>query len=163
MSKIDQKGPNNGLKLYLKALNIEISSCNVAKSVGSSTSIVGGILTIIGASLTLTGVGAAAGVPLMIAGVGSSAAGGATNIGTFIVEGIIDSTKISEANNALKQDEAAFQKVQRQIEKVLMGFKTIAISIQIARLVEILGTHVATTILSGIGEGIEIVGNIASG
>ena len=66
-----------------------ISRCRMTRSMGTSASVVGGSLTIAGGILTLTTAGAAA--PLLIAGIATSSAGAATNIGTSVVERTINS------------------------------------------------------------------------
>ena len=66
--------------------------CKVSRSVGTSASVVGGSLTIAGGILTLTTAGAAA--PLLIAGIATSSVGAATNIGTSLIERIINSKQI---------------------------------------------------------------------
>ena len=64
----------------------------MSKSVGTSASVVGGSLTIAGGILTLTTAGLAS--PLLIAGIATSSVGAATNIGTSVVERIINSKQV---------------------------------------------------------------------
>lgn len=66
--------------------------CRITKSVGTSASVVGGSLTIAGGILTLTTAGLAA--PLIIAGIATSSVGAATNIGTTVIERIINSKQV---------------------------------------------------------------------
>ena len=64
---------------------------------GTSASVVGGSLTIAGGILTLTTAGLAA--PLLIAGIATSSVGAATNIGTSLIEKIINSKQVRTHTN----------------------------------------------------------------
>ena len=76
--------------------------CRVSKTMGTSTSMIGGGLTIAGGILTTLTAGAAA--PVLIAGIATSSVGAATNIGTSLVEKILNSKEVKEMNEAFNRD-----------------------------------------------------------
>eukprot|EP00095_Tigriopus_kingsejongensis_P009411 maker-scaffold143_size313727-snap-gene-1.26 protein:Tk09411 transcript:maker-scaffold143_size313727-snap-gene-1.26-mRNA-1 annotation:"apolipoprotein l3-like" len=88
--------------------------CRITKSVGTSASVVGGSLTIAGGILTLTTAGLAA--PLLIAGIATSSVGAATNIGTTVIERIINSKQVREMGAALTRDKELTLKIESQIQ-----------------------------------------------
>ena len=90
--------------------------CRVTKTMGTSTSILGGGLTIAGGILTTLTAGAAA--PVLIAGLATSSVGAATNIGTSMVEKILNSRQIKEMNAAFERDKDITLKLEAQIEEV---------------------------------------------
>merc|ERR1719410_1776435 len=90
--------------------------CRVTKTMGTSTSILGGGLTIAGRILTTLAAGAAA--PVLIAGLATSSVGAATNIGTSMVEKILNSRQIKEMNAAFERDKDITLKLEAQIEEV---------------------------------------------
>ena len=69
---------------------------------GTSTSMIGGGLTIAGGILTTLTAGAAA--PVLIAGIATSSVGAATNIGTSLVEKILNSKQVREMNTAFDNE-----------------------------------------------------------
>ena len=83
---------------------------------GTSVSLVGGGLTIAGGILTIATAGVAA--PVLIAGIATSSVGAATNIGTSIVEKLLNSKQIKDLNNAFERDKMLTTKFERQIEDV---------------------------------------------
>ena len=83
---------------------------------GTSTSIVGGGLTIAGGILTTLTAGAAA--PVLIAGIATSSVGAATNLGTSLVEKVVNSKQVKEMNAAFERDKEITLKLERQLEIV---------------------------------------------
>ena len=75
--------------------------CRVSRTMGTSASVVGGGLTIAGGILTTLTAGAAA--PILIAGIATSSVGAATNIGTSLVEKILNSRQIKDMNAAFER------------------------------------------------------------
>ncbi|TRY73008.1 hypothetical protein TCAL_09117 [Tigriopus californicus] len=73
-------------------------------------------LTIAGGILTLTTAGLAA--PLIIAGIATSSVGAATNIGTSLIERIINSKQVREMGTALTRDKELTLKIESQIESM---------------------------------------------
>lgn len=90
--------------------------CRVSKTMGTSVSLVGGGLTIAGGILTIATAGVA--TPVLIAGIATSSVGAATNIGTSIVEKLLNSKQIKDLNNAFERDKMLTTKFERQIEEV---------------------------------------------
>ena len=90
--------------------------CRVSKTMGTSTSIVGGGLTIAGGVLTTMTAGLAA--PILIAGIATSSVGAATNIGTSLVEKILNSKQVRDMNAAFERDKDITGKLDSQLEKV---------------------------------------------
>ena len=83
---------------------------------GTSTSIVGGGLTIAGGILTTLTAGAAA--PVLIAGIATSSVGAATNLGTSLVEKVVNSKQVKEMNAAFERDKEITLKLEKQLEIV---------------------------------------------
>ena len=83
---------------------------------GTSTSMIGGGLTIAGGILTTLTAGAAA--PVLIAGIATSSVGAATNIGTSLVEKILNSKQVKEMNAAFERDKEITGKLESQLEDV---------------------------------------------
>ena len=90
--------------------------CKVGKTMGTSTSIVGGGLTIAGGILTTLTAGAAA--PVLIAGIATSSVGAATNLGTSLVEKVVNSKQVKDMNAAFERDKEITLKLERQLEIV---------------------------------------------
>jgi len=90
--------------------------CRVSKTMGTSTSIVGGGLTIAGGILTTLTAGAAA--PVLIAGIATSSVGAATNIGTSLIEKILNSKQVKDMNAAFERDKEITGKLDKQLESV---------------------------------------------
>jgi len=90
--------------------------CRVSKTMGTSVSLVGGGLTIAGGILTIATAGVA--TPVLIAGIATSSVGAATNIGTSIVEKLLNSKQIKDLNAAFERDKMLTMKFERQIEEV---------------------------------------------
>ena len=88
---------------------------------GSSVSVVGGGLTIAGGILTTLTAGAAA--PVLIAGIATSSVGAATNIGTSLVEKILNSKQVKEMNAAFERDKEITLKLEHQLD-VIKTYKT---------------------------------------
>ena len=76
--------------------------CRVSKTMGTGTSMIGGGLTIAGGILTTLTAGAAA--PVLIAGIATSSVGAATNIGTSLVEKILNSKEVKDMNEAFNRE-----------------------------------------------------------
>ena len=90
--------------------------CRVSRTVGTSVSVVGGGLTIAGGLMTAMTAGAAA--PILIAGIATSSVGTAANVGTSLVEKIINSSQIKDMNDALERDKEISKKLDKQLEQV---------------------------------------------
>ena len=90
--------------------------CRVSKTMGTGTSMIGGGLTIAGGILTTLTAGAAA--PVLIAGIATSSVGAATNIGTSLVEKILNSKQIKDMNSAFERDKEITGKLDTQLECV---------------------------------------------
>lgn len=86
--------------------------CRVSKTMGTGVSVVGGGLTIAGGILTTLTAGAAA--PVLIAGIATSSVGAATNIGTSLVEKILNSKQIKDMNEAFNRDKVTRASVVRR-------------------------------------------------
>jgi len=85
----------------------------VSKTVGTSTSIIGGGLTIAGGIMTLATAGA--GAPILIAGIATSSVGAASNIGTSLVEKVVNSRQVKELNTAFGRDRELVEKLAGQV------------------------------------------------
>lgn len=85
--------------------------CRIAYAAGSGATTVGCLLSIFGGIATIMTAGAAG--PLAVAGVSIGAAGTLTKLGTLVVERLLNSSTLTEA-------EEAVQKANRAIEKVRM-------------------------------------------
>ena len=83
---------------------------------GTSTSMIGGGLTIAGGILTTLTAGAAA--PVLIAGLATSSVGAATNLGSSLVEKIVNSKQVREMNAAFHRDKEITLKLEQQLELV---------------------------------------------
>merc|ERR1719350_2073470 len=90
--------------------------CRLSRTMGTSASVVGGGLTIAGGILTTLTAGAAA--PVLIAGIATSSVGAATNIGTSLVEKILNSKQIKDMNSAFERDKEITGKLDTQLESV---------------------------------------------
>ena len=90
--------------------------CRVSKTMGTGTSMIGGGLTIAGGILTTLTAGAAA--PVLIAGIATSSVGAATNIGTSLVEKILNSKQVKDMNAAFERDKEITGKLDTQLEAV---------------------------------------------
>lgn len=123
--------------------------CKVSRSVGTSASVVGGSLTIAGGILTLTTAGAAA--PLLIAGIATSSVGAATNIGTSLIERIINSKQIKEMTEALSVDKELTLKIESQIDDLRRYKDSLHLGILLNAMESLLGTnHIIIAILRSI-------------
>merc|ERR1719266_525800 len=87
--------------------------CRVSKTVGTSTSIIGGGLTIAGGIMTLATAGA--GAPVLIAGIATSSVGAASNIGTSLIEKVVNSRQVKELNAAFGRDRELVEKLAGQV------------------------------------------------
>ena len=83
---------------------------------GTSTSIVGGGLTIAGGILTTLTAGAAA--PVLIAGIATSSVGAATNIGTSLVEKILNSKQVKDMNAAFERDKELTSTFEMKLQEI---------------------------------------------
>ena len=90
--------------------------CKVSKAVGTSVSVVGGSLTIAGGIMTAMTAGAAA--PILITGIATSSVGTAVNVGTSVLEKIINSNQMKDMNAALERDKEISNKLDDQLEQV---------------------------------------------
>lgn len=113
--------------------------CRVSKTVGTSTSIIGGGLTIAGGIMTLATAGA--GAPILIAGIATSSVGAASNIGTSLIEKVVNSRQVKELNAAFGRDRELVEKLAGQVgslEKFGESGRTVELLDMAARL---LGEH----------------------
>lgn len=123
--------------------------CRVSRSVGTSASLFGGGLTIAGGILTLATLGAAA--PVLIAGIATSSVGAATNIGTTVVEKILNSKQIKDMNEALNRDREITLKIEGQIEDMRRYKESAYLTVLLDDIQKMLGpNHVLAAILQGI-------------
>ena len=113
--------------------------CKLSRTVGTSTSMVGGGLTIAGGILTLTTAGAAA--PLLIAGIATSSVGAATNIGTSVIEKVINSKQIREMAGALDVDKELTLKIESQIDDLRRYKDSIHLGALLASMEALLGNE----------------------
>ena len=81
---------------------MSLPRCRVSRTMGTGVSVVGGGLTIAGGILTTLTAGAAA--PVLIAGIATSSVGAATNIGTSLVEKILNSKQVKDMNEDFNRD-----------------------------------------------------------
>ena len=110
---------------------------------------VGGSLTIAGGILTLTTAGAAA--PLLIAGIATSSVGAATNIGTSVIERIINSKQIKDMTGALTVDRELTLKIESQIDDLRRYKDSIHLGALIAAMEALLGAnHIVVAILHSV-------------
>ena len=106
---------------------------------GTSASVIGGGLTIAGGILTIATAGA--GAPILIAGLSTSSVGSATNIGTSVIEKILNSRQIKEMNSALDRDKDITLKVESQIEEVRQYKDSAHIAMLLVTIQELLGPN----------------------
>ena len=92
--------------------------CKISHAVGTSFGMLGGLLTIGGGIATLLTAGGA--TPLLIAGLCVGGAGATTNLGTAIVEAVINSAEIKEAEKHLGETIDSVNEVNRIVQEVLM-------------------------------------------
>ena len=83
---------------------------------GTSTSMIGGGLTIAGGILTTLTAGAAA--PVLIAGLATSSVGAATNLGTSLVEKILNSKQVREMNTAFDNDKELVLSFEQKLQEL---------------------------------------------
>jgi hypothetical protein len=123
--------------------------CRVTRTMGTSTSILGGGLTIAGGILTTLTAGAAA--PVLIAGLATSSVGAATNIGSSMVEKILNSRQIKEMNAAFERDKDITLKLEAQIEDVRRYKDSAHLTILVLTMQNLLGPdHLLVVLLRGI-------------
>ena len=123
--------------------------CRVSKTMGTSTSIVGGGLTIAGGVLTTMTAGLAA--PILIAGIATSSVGAATNIGTSLVEKILNSKQVRDMNAAFERDKDITGKLDSQLEKVKSYRESPHLETLLIFAQELLNAdHIVVTLLKGI-------------
>lgn len=123
--------------------------CRVSKTMGTSVSVVGGGLTIAGGILTTLTAGAAA--PVLIAGIATSSVGAAANIGTSLVEKILNSKQIKEMNSAFSRDKEITNKFENQVEQIKRFSDSAHLTSLYYSTKEILGEkHLLMTILRGV-------------
>jgi len=116
---------------------------------GTSASMLGGGLTIAGGILTTLTAGAAA--PVLIAGIATSSVGAATNIGTSLIEKILNSRQIKEMNAALERDKDITLKLESQIDDIRRYKDSAHLSLLMLSMQKLLGSdHLIFTILQGI-------------
>ena len=123
--------------------------CRVSKTMGTSTSIVGGGLTIAGGVLTTMTAGLAA--PILIAGIATSSVGAATNIGTSLVEKILNSKQVRDMNAAFERDKDITGKLDSQLEKVKSYRESPHLETLLIFAQQLLNAdHIVVTLLKGI-------------
>lgn len=123
--------------------------CRVSRTMGTSASVVGGGLTIAGGILTTLTAGAAA--PILIAGIATSSVGAATNIGTSLVEKILNSRQIKDMNAAFERDKDITLKLESQIKDIKQYKDSVHLKLLINHIQDLLGgNHLLITILRGI-------------
>ena len=92
--------------------------CKISHAVGTSFGMLGGLLTIGGGIATMLTAGGA--TPLLVAGLCVGGAGATTNLGTAIVETLINSAEIKEAEKHLGETIDSVNEVNRIVQEVLM-------------------------------------------
>lgn len=123
--------------------------CRVSKTMGTSTSIVGGGLTIAGGVLTTMTAGLAS--PILIAGIATSSVGAATNIGTSLVEKILNSKQVRDMNAAFQRDKDITGKLDSQLENVKVYRESPQLESLLLFAQELLNAdHIVVTLLKGI-------------
>jgi len=123
--------------------------CRVSKTMGTSTSMIGGGLTIAGGILTTLTAGAA--MPVLIAGFATSSVGAATNIGTSVVEKILNSRHIKEVNSALERDKDITLKLESQMDDIRRFKDSAHLSLLMIFLEKIVGSnHIIFTIVQSL-------------
>ena len=93
--------------------------CKTAHAIGTSAGIAGGLLSIAGGVATLMTAGIAS--PLLLAGLVVGGAGATTNIGAAIVEKMINSAEIKEAEKQLAKTRDSIHEANRIVQNVLMA------------------------------------------
>ena len=123
--------------------------CRVSKTMGTSTSIVGGGLTIAGGVLTTMTAGLAS--PILIAGIATSSVGAATNIGTSLVEKILNSKQVRDMNAAFQRDKDITGKLDSQLENVKVYRDSPQLESLLLFAQQLLNAdHIVVTLLKGI-------------
>jgi len=123
--------------------------CRMSRTMGTSASVVGGGLTIAGGILTTLTAGAAA--PVLIAGIATSSVGAATNIGTSLIEKILNSRQIREMNSAFERDKDITLKLEEKIEDIKHYKDSAHLNLLLVLVQQMLGPdHILITILRGI-------------
>lgn len=123
--------------------------CKISRSLGTSASVVGGGLTIAGGILTLSTAGAAA--PLLIAGIATSSVGAATNIGTSVIEKVINSKQVKEMGGALTVDKELTLKIESQIDDLRRYKDSVHLGALLVAVEQLLGSsHILVAILQSI-------------
>jgi len=123
--------------------------CRVSKTMGTSTSMIGGGLTIAGGILTTLTAGAA--MPVLIAGFATSSVGAATNIGTSVVEKILNSRQVKDVNAALERDKDITLKLESQMDDIRRFKDSAHLSILMVFLEKIVGSnHIIFTIVQSL-------------
>merc|ERR550517_1046391 len=123
--------------------------CRMSRTMGTSASVVGGGLTIAGGILTTLTAGAAA--PVLIAGLATSSVGAATNIGTSLIEKILNSRQIKEMHAAFERDKDITLKLEAQIEEVRRFKESAHLTILVLTMQSLLGPdHLLVVLLRGI-------------
>ena len=95
--------------------------CRVSRTAGTGVSVLGGGLTIAGGILTTLTAGAAA--PVLIAGIATSSVGAATNIGTSLVEKILNSKQVKDMNEAFSRDKEVTLTFEDQLQQLKEKYK----------------------------------------
>ena len=95
--------------------------CRVSRTAGTGVSVLGGGLTIAGGILTTLTAGAAA--PVLIAGIATSSVGAATNIGTSLVEKILNSKQVKDMNEAFSRDKEVTLTFEDQLQQLKGKYK----------------------------------------
>ena len=106
------------LRAAAKKLDDVWRDCKIAHAVGTGVGILGGILSIGGGIAAIATAGAA--TPLLIAGLSLGGAGATTNLGTAIVEGLINSAEIKKAEKDLGETIDSVNEVNRIVQTVLI-------------------------------------------
>ena len=106
------------LRTAAKKLDNVWRDCKTAHAVGTSFGIVGGLLSIGGGIATLMTAGAAS--PLLVAGLLIGGTGAAANVGTAIVEALINSAEVKEAEKQLAKTRDSMNEVNRFVQEVLV-------------------------------------------
>jgi len=137
------------LKVSAEYLDSIWLRCRVSRTMGTSASVVGGGLTIAGGILTTLTAGAAA--PILIAGIATSSVGAATNIGTSLVEKIVNSRQIKDMNAAFERDKDITLKLESQVESIKQYKESQHLQKLLLHIQDLLGkNHLLLTILQGI-------------
>ena len=114
----NMKKTAKSLRAVAKKLDDVWRDCKVAHAVGTGLGMVGGILSIGGGIAAIGTAGAA--TPLLIAGLSLGGAGATTNLGTAIVECLINSAEIKKAQKHLGETLDSVNEVTT-IQKVLIA------------------------------------------